>query len=136
MEDWEGVLSYSSVLNEPFSQEIAQLEDDVRALQAEVSRLNGLKADLLRERELALQTYTNLLSKEQELEIATASEGSEVRFASLALPPSKPISPKKSMNAAIGLAIGAVLGVFGAFLFDYVGMGRRGDKVTRVVARD
>ena len=27
------------------------------------------------------------------------------------------------MNAAVGLALGAMLGVFGAFLFDYIGIG-------------
>ncbi len=51
-----------------------------------------------------------------------ASEGTEVRFASQALPPRKPVSPKKLMNAAVGLALGLMLGVFGAFLFDYVGV--------------
>ncbi len=122
MEGWEGVLAYSSVLNESFSQEITRLEDHVRALQAEISRLDGLKTDLKQARDLAWQAYNNLLSKEQELKISMASEGTEVRFASQALPPRKPVSPKKLMNAAVGLALGLMLGVFGAFLFDYVGV--------------
>jgi uncharacterized protein involved in exopolysaccharide biosynthesis len=122
MEDWKGVLSYSSVLNESLSQEITRLEDRVRTIQAEIVRLNGLKDTLQQDRDLARQAYNNLLSKEQELEIATASEGTEVRFASQALPPRKPVSPKKMMNAAVGLALGLMLGVFGAFLFDYIGM--------------
>ena len=128
MKDWEGVLGYSSVLNESFSQEIVQLESHVRARQAEISRLSGIKTNLRQERDLALQAYTNLLSKEQELDIATASEGTEVRFASQALPPRKPVSPNKSMNAMIGLAMGLVMSVFGAFLFDYVGVGKREGK--------
>ena len=131
MEDWEGVISYSSVLNESLSQEIARLEEHVRALRAEIVRLNGLRTDLQQNRDLAWQAYNNLLSKEQELKIATASEGTEVRFASQALPPRKPVSPRKLLNTAVGLALGLMLGVFGAFLFDYVGMGGQGDKGTR-----
>jgi uncharacterized protein involved in exopolysaccharide biosynthesis len=122
MEDWEGILFYSSMLNEPLSQEIARLEDHVRALQAEINRLGGLRTDLKQARDLAWQAYNNLLSKEQELNISMASEGTEVRFASQALPPRRPVSPKKMMNAAVGLAVGAMLGVFGAFLFDYIGI--------------
>ncbi|MCP4541863.1 MAG: hypothetical protein GY832_32435 [Chloroflexi bacterium] len=128
MEGWEGILAYSSVLNEPLSQEIARLEDHVRALHAEISRLDGLKIDLRQARDLAWQAYNNLLSKEQELEISMASEGTEVRFASLALPPRNPTSPRKLMNTAVGLALGLMLGVFGAFLFDYVGVGKREGK--------
>jgi uncharacterized protein involved in exopolysaccharide biosynthesis len=124
MRDWEGVLSYSSVLNESLSQEIERLEGHVRALRAEITRLSGLKNDLQQGRDLAWQAYNNLLSKEQELQIATASEGTEVRFASQALPPRKPVSPDKLMNAAVGLAAGLMLGVFGAFLFDYIGIGK------------
>ncbi|MDY7079437.1 MAG: GNVR domain-containing protein [Chloroflexota bacterium] len=120
MKDWEGMLSYSAVLNESFSQEITQLEDHVRVLQAEIVRLEGVKADLQQDRDLAWDAYNNLLSKEQELKITTASEDTEVRFASSALPPRSPVSPKKLMNTAVGLALGLMLGVFGAFLFDYL----------------
>jgi len=120
MKEWEGMLPYSSVLDESLSQEIARLEDHVRTLRAEIVRLNGLKTNLQQDRELAWQAYNNLLSKEQELKIATASEGTEVRFASQALPPRNPVSPKKLINTAVGLALGLMLGVFGAFLFDYM----------------
>ena len=134
MEDWEGVLLYSSVLNEPLSQEIMRLEDHTRALRAEIVRLNGLKNTLQQNRDLTWQAYNNLMSKEQELQIAAASEGTVVRFASRALPPRKPVGPRKMMNTAIGLAVGLMLGVFGAFLLDYIGvesdprrlLGRRG----------
>jgi uncharacterized protein involved in exopolysaccharide biosynthesis len=122
MEDWEGVLSYSSMLNESLSQEITRLEDHVRSLQAEIVRLNGLKGTLQQDRDLTWQAHNNLLSKEQEFKIATASEGTVVRFASQALPPRDPVAPKKMMNTAVGLALGLMLGVFGAFLFDYIGI--------------
>jgi capsular polysaccharide biosynthesis protein len=119
MEGLEGLLSYS-IEDEPLSQEIARRERDVRSLQADISRLNQVKTDLQQDRDLAWQAYNNLLSKEQELKIASASEGTEVRFASPALPPRRPVSPRKMMNTAVGLALGLMLSVFGAFLFDYI----------------
>ncbi len=120
--DWKGLLGYSDLLEAPFSGEIAQLEEDVRALKAEIIRLNGIKEEMQTARDLAWKAYNNLLSKEQELQISTASEGTEVRFASPALPPRDPVSPRKMLNAAVGLALGLMLGMFGAFLFDYIGV--------------
>ncbi|MEE8390808.1 MAG: Wzz/FepE/Etk N-terminal domain-containing protein, partial [Anaerolineae bacterium] len=105
MQGWEELLSYS-VLDAPLSHEIVQRESAVRSFQAEISGLNQIKTDLQLDRDLAWSAYNNLLSKEQELKIATASEGTEVRFASPVLPPNKPISPRKMMNTAVGLALG------------------------------
>jgi uncharacterized protein involved in exopolysaccharide biosynthesis len=122
MKEWDGLLSYSAVLDEALSQEVDSLEEHVRALQAEITRLSGIRSDLTQDRDLAWQAYDNLLSKEQELEIATASEGTEVRFASQALPPRRPVGPKKLTNTAVGSALGLLLGVCGAFLFDYIGL--------------
>jgi hypothetical protein len=119
MQGWEELLT-ASVLDEPLSQEIVRRENYVRSLQAEISRLNQLKTDRQQDRDLTWQAYNNLLSKEQELKIASASEGTEVRFASPALPPREPVSPRKMVNTAVGLALGLMLGVFGAFLLDYV----------------
>jgi len=122
MKEWDGLLSYSAVLDEALSGEVDLLEGHARALRAEITRLSGIKSNLTQDRDLAWQAYNNLLSKEQELEITTASEGTEVRFASQALPPRNPVSPNKLMNTAVGLALGLMFGVFGAFLFDYIGI--------------
>jgi len=120
--DWKGLLTYSDVLETPFTQEIDQLEQEVRLLRAEVVRLQDLKEERQKERSLAWQTYSNLLSKKQEIEVAQATGSTEVRFASTAVPPRSPVGPQKMMNTAIGLALGLMMGVFGAFLFDYIGV--------------
>ena len=122
MQEWDGLLSYAGVLNAPLDQEINRLEEHVRSLKSEVTRLNGLKDELQQSRDLAWRSYNNLLSKQQELKIASASEGTEVRFASLAVPPHKPASPKVLLNTAVGLALGLMVAVFGAFLCDYIGV--------------
>lgn len=120
--DWKGLLTYSDILETSFTQEIDQLEQEVRLLRAEVVRLQDLKEERQRERNLAWQTYSNLLSKQQELDIAKATGSTEVRFTSTAVPPRSPVGPGGVMNMAIGLAIGLMMGVFGAFLFDYIGV--------------
>ena len=119
---WEGVLAYTSILEAPLTQDVAKLEAYVRTLKADIVRLQGLKAELERERELTWVTYQNLLSKEQEIAITAASTSSDVRFASVAISPRQPVSPNRMMNTAVGLAAGGMLGVFFSFLFDYIGL--------------
>lgn len=120
--DWEGLLPFTALLEAPLSQEIERLEARVQALTAQVAQLQGRKEELQQNRDLAWSAYSNLLSKEQEIAIATTSAGSDVRFAIQAAPPQKPVSPKTLVNTVTGLAIGLMSGVFGAFLFSYLGL--------------
>ena len=109
-----------SVADEPLSLEIGERELRIRALEANISRLTQRRRDLQQERDLAWQVYSGLLSKSQEVAIAAASEGSEVRFASPAVPPRSPVGPRRMMNTAVGLAVGLMGGTFAAFLFSYL----------------
>ncbi|MBN2002160.1 MAG: hypothetical protein JXA21_02285 [Anaerolineae bacterium] len=122
MAGWEGVFAQAALLNAPLDQEIAQREAHVRGLRAEIAGLDGRKQEVQQNRDLAWSAYQNLLSKEQEITIATIAAGSDVRFASPAVPPLDPVSPKKLMNTAVGLAAGGMLGVFCSYLFDYIGL--------------
>ncbi len=109
-----------SVADEPLSLEIGERELRIRVLEADVSRLTQRRRDLQQERDLAWQVYSGLLSKSQEVAIAAASEGSEVRFASPAVPPRRPVGPRRMMNTAVGLAVGLMGSTFAAFLFSYL----------------
>lgn len=122
MAGWEGVLPQAALLNAPLDQEIAQCEIHVRALRAEIAGLEGRRQEIQQNRDLAWSAYQNLVSKEQEITIASIAAGSDVRFASPAVPPLNPVSPSKMMNTAVGLAAGGMLGVFCAYLFNYIGM--------------
>ena len=115
-------MPYTAMLDAPFSQEIERLESRVQELTAKSARLRGQKKELQQDRDLAWAAYSNLLSKEQEIQIALASGGSDVRFAIQAVPPRVPVSPKTLTNTAVGLAAGLMIGVFGAFLFSYLGL--------------
>ena len=123
--DWQGLLPYAEILKAPLDQEIVTLENHVRELQSEIVGLQGRKDELRKNRDLAWDAYTNLLSKEQEIRIATTSAGSDVRFASPAVPPREPVSSGRMMNTAIGLGVGLMGSVFGAFLFSYIGLESR-----------
>jgi uncharacterized protein involved in exopolysaccharide biosynthesis len=123
--DWAGLLPYADVLKAPLDQEIVTLENEVRELKSEIVDLQGRKNVLQNNRDLAWDAYVNLLSKEQEINIATTSAGSDVRFASPAVPPREPVSSGKMKNTAIGLAVGLMGGVVGAFLFSYLGLESR-----------
>jgi len=121
MKGWDKILAYST-LDLPLTQEIVRRENNVRSLQAEIVRLDRVRADLQQDNDLAWQAYSTLLAKAQEVSIAASSVGSEVRFASQAVPPLEPAGPKKMMNTAIGLAVGLIGGVVCAFLFNYLGL--------------
>jgi uncharacterized protein involved in exopolysaccharide biosynthesis len=122
MEEWTGLLPYSSALSREVSQEIEQMENNVRRLKAEVARLEEKKANLQKDRDLTWQTYTALLSKAQEIDVAKGARGTEVRFSSPAVPPSSPVSPNTKRNTALAVAVGLMLGVGAAFLAEYMEM--------------
>jgi hypothetical protein len=119
MKGWEGATSYA-IEDKPLSKEIVARENNIRLEQADVSRLNQSKADLQQDRDLAWKAYSTLLSKQLEVKIAAATEGTEVRFASPATPPSSP-KLKSTPVVLIGLAVGLLLGLLSAFVLSCQG---------------
>lgn len=115
-------VSTSSIASKPLSQEILQREDRVRQLQADVARLNQVKADLQQTRDLTWQAYSILSSKQQEVQIAAATGGTEVKLAAPAAPPTRH-APRKGISPVLsGVVFGLTLGVIGAFVLDYQGI--------------
>jgi len=115
-------VSTSSISSKPLSQEILQREDRVRQLQADVARLNQVKADLQQTRDLTWQAYSILSSKQQEVKIAAATGGTEVKLAAPAAPPTSH-APRKGISPVLsGVVFGLTLGVIGAFVLDYQGI--------------
>jgi len=112
----------SGTMQSPLSKEIADREMMIRSLQAELARLKQVRIDLQEARDLAWRAYSSLRPIAQEMSIASTAERSEVRFASPALPPSKPVSRGRLQSTALAMVVGFMLGVGGAFLFDYIGM--------------
>ena len=99
--------------------EIAQLEPEILRLQGEIQASNTEDDRLTRTRDVARDTYTTLARKVDEARIAAQDESGEVRLASYAAVPTKPVSPRKKLNTAVAGALGLFVGVFGAFAVEY-----------------
>lgn len=121
LQGMEEMLAYT-LLDTPMATEIANRERDIRRLRADLARLRQVKTDLEQARDLTWRAYSNLRPIAQEVNIAATSESSEVRFASTALPPRRPVSRGRMTTTALSMVVGAMLGVFGAFLFNYIGL--------------
>jgi uncharacterized protein involved in exopolysaccharide biosynthesis len=57
--------------------------------------------------------------KEAEVQVAAQSGSTEVRVASLAVPPTSPTDPNRSRNAAIAGGLGLTLGILGALALEW-----------------
>jgi succinoglycan biosynthesis transport protein ExoP len=99
---------------------ITRLKGEVGALQAELAERQQELDQLLRDREVAQETYLTLSNKLQEAHIeARNGSGDVVRLVSRAATPEKPVSPRRLLNTIVAGALGMMIGVFCAFFFTY-----------------
>lgn len=108
-----------SVEGEEISKQITTLEQEVRALKANISRLQSNRRDLEHDRDLAWESYSTLSNKQAELVISSQTADSEIRFAVPAIAPSKPASTGRLKIIAAAGFLGLMTAVFGAFLLNY-----------------
>lgn len=85
----EDISTYTTT-TEPITKEINRLEDSINELQSRLEEQQARKKELERARELAWNEYDTLSSKASEVDVASAIKGTEVKFASQALPPHEP----------------------------------------------
>ena len=79
-----------------------------------------LYARLTRKIEAARNIYNLLLEKLEEARIQEASQISDARVLDYALLPKYPVSPRKRLNVILGFILGLMLGIFGAFIVEYL----------------
>lgn len=90
----------------------ARLERQIRELpEAEQDALR-----LMRDVRVANELYTLLLNRAQELKVVQAGTVGNVRIIDSAYLPRLPVKPRKALILALGLVLGAMLGVFTVFL--------------------
>ncbi len=77
-------------------------------------------AQLERHRAANAEIYQMLLSKLEESKIAESMQISRARIIDFATIPDRPVFPKKSQNAVLGLLLGLIIGIGGAFLLEYL----------------
>jgi succinoglycan biosynthesis transport protein ExoP len=112
--------------------QVAALEPQILSLQQQLQESQAEEDRLTRARDVAKETYVTMARKVEEVRIAAEDTSGEVRLASQAAVPEKPVSPRKLLNTAVAGALGLMLGVFGVLAIEWW----RGDGETREQEED
>ncbi|RMF47781.1 MAG: hypothetical protein D6755_04665 [Anaerolineae bacterium] len=99
--------------------ELQALEPQILEMQAELKQAQLERDRLERELSLARDTYTALAHKVDETRIVTNDSVGQVRIASQALTPLKPVAPRKLLNTVLAGVVGAMLAIGGAFAVEW-----------------
>ncbi len=120
---------------EEMETQVAALEERILTLQQQLQEVRAERNSLTRARDVAQETHTTLAHKVEEARIAAEDTGGEVRLASRAGVPEKPVGPRRLLNTAVAGMLGVMVGVFGAFALEWwrgdAEVGREGDEETR-----
>lgn len=95
------------------NQSIAQLQAQQQKFAQRIAQLPGVEQNalrLMRDVRVDTELYTNLLNNAQQLNIVRAGEVGNVRVVDWAMPPVKPVKPKKVIIAGLSLILGLMLG--------------------------
>jgi len=122
----DGLVAILEARGEEVEAQAAALEPQILALQQQLQESQTEESRLTRTRDVARETYVTMARKVEEVRIAAEDTSGEVRLASQAAVPEKPVSPRKMLNTAVAGALGLMLGVFGAFAVEWW----RGDEET------
>ena len=114
-------LTAFTTADDPLSQAIAQLEADVRTIQASLEAEQARELQTRQQRDLTWESYSALNNKLAELNLARAAGNSEVR---MGIPAVAPTEPTQGISLALALALAAVAGlllaVAVAFIREYM----------------
>jgi uncharacterized protein involved in exopolysaccharide biosynthesis len=127
----DGLVTTLEARGKEIETQVAALEPQILTLQQQCQESRAEENRLTRTRNVAQETYMTLARKVEEVRIATEDTSGEVRLASQAAIPEKPVSPRKLLNAAAAGALALILGVFGAFALEWW-KGERGKARGRV----
>ena len=102
LKDLEAVLAFAAAA-EPLVEALSKLEDEIDQLQAQLEQERASRQELTRARDLAWETYSTLARKVEEVGVASAVTGTEVRVAIPAVEPRAPVSRKTLQNTVLAL---------------------------------
>jgi len=109
-----------SIGHNELQQQIENLNKELATLQAQLEEKEAERSQLTEARDVAWTTYTSLANKAREVNVEKSVSASESRLAFEAMPPANPSAPNKKLNTAVAGALGLMLGVFGAFMIEYL----------------
>ena len=90
----------------------ARIETDIRSLPETQQQLVALTRDA----KVANDVYSYMLGKAEEFKIQQAGSIGNARIIDLAVPPIKPVAPRKALIAVIALCLGLLIGVIVVFV--------------------
>jgi len=102
----------------PIDQTILYLEKRIDDLSVKYAQETDRHDELMRARDLALETYQTLANKETELSVAAEIPGSVINIVSPALFP-KTITVSTNKNVALASVMGFIIGLLTAFAIEY-----------------
>lgn len=100
-----------------------QIQASQQALDAQRAKPTPDAAEVARLETMAAQyrsTYAELLRSYEEMRVSVASATEALVLTKAAKVPATPILPRRGLNTALAGAVGALLGLGAAFLFDYL----------------
>jgi uncharacterized protein involved in exopolysaccharide biosynthesis len=97
--------------------EITPLQADIASMQAELANKQQQLDQLTRERDVTAETYMTLSRKVQETQLDIVNK--QVKVASQATAPVRPVSPQRLLNTILAGALGLLIGVFGVFVMEW-----------------
>jgi uncharacterized protein involved in exopolysaccharide biosynthesis len=95
-------------------QRMEALTEEIATIQAQQEEEMARERELTAARDLAWETHQTVARKVAETGVAEELSGSEVRMATQALPPERPVSPSRLKNTAIAGGLGLLVGLVGA----------------------
>ena len=115
--DYQPTAAEADVADRGMAQITADLEQQMRQLMAAAAREQSRLDQATVRRDLALETYTNLVRKETELQLAIAASGAELRLGM----PSVVLPAKRNLvqNGVLAALVGGIPGIFAIFALEY-----------------
>jgi len=96
-------------------QRLEDLQPQILSLQKQLQEIYTESDRIIRQRDLAKETYTALARKVQETRIAVQGTRPTAHLGSRAAVPEEPASPRKLRNTAVAGTLGLMLSIMGAF---------------------
>lgn len=106
---------------EAITNKITEMQKDIENLQIELQDKVHEEQLVQQKVDIAKKTYEAFVKKYEELKVAESSKigESSITIMSKAYPSTKPVAPRKTLNVAIALVLGLMVGVFVAFFQEY-----------------
>jgi succinoglycan biosynthesis transport protein ExoP len=98
---------------------LAELEPQILAAQQKQQEISVESDQLTRARDLARETYVTLARKLDESRIAAQEDNGMLQVGSYASEPEKPAGPRRLISMAVAGMLGLMVGVFGAFFYEF-----------------